>query len=55
MDTAKQYLNENEASEAILTSASLVNSQSSRIQSIVNEVYKYEQLVLAIPEADRSS
>jgi len=55
MDTAKQYLNESEASEAILTSASLVNSQSSRIQSIVNEVYKYEQLVLAIPEADRSS
>lgn len=54
MDTAKQYLNSTEASEAILTSASLVNSQSDRIQSIVAQVYKCEQLVLATPEDNRT-
>lgn len=54
MDVAKQYLSENEASEAVLNSASVVNSQSDRIQSIVNEVYKKEQIVLATPEGSRT-
>lgn len=54
MDAAKQYLNEDDASKTILSSASFINDQSSRIQSIVQEIYKYEQIVLAIPENQRT-